>query len=98
MPVVAPPDDASGGQVLTDVAQATPVWLTEVLRRSGTLGHGRVESVEIVSRPTPQAAMAVRYAGAVDTEAPRALRLKLAPADANALPSAEVASYQMITP
>jgi hypothetical protein len=96
--LVAPLDS---DHVLTDPAQATPVWLTGVLRRDGVLRQGQVESVDVVSRPTPQAGMArlaVRYTAGADPTAPRALRLKLASTGPDPAPSVEVAFYRLVAP
>jgi hypothetical protein len=99
-------ETGEGGAVLTRPEQVTPAWLTAVLRRSGGLGRGRVAAVEAAPRATPQATLVrltPRYAapgGARPSGAPRALLLKLAPADPGpaALPSAEVAFFRHVAP
>ena len=106
MSTMSDAETGAGVAVLTHAEQATPAWLTGVLRGSGVLGRGRVEGVDVAPRATPQATLArltPRYAGPAGgrpPDAPRALLLKLAPAEPGpaALPSAEVAFFRHAAP
>jgi len=68
-------------QVLTDVEQATPEWLTAALREAGVLDKGMAEQVEIdTSRPFGAivAYLKVRYSSDAPMNAPSSLFLKVA--------------------
>mgnify|MGYP001252708057 CR=1 FL=1 len=47
--------------VLLDADEVTPGWLTDVLRRNGTLPQGEVVAVEKNVMPTNTAAVARKY-------------------------------------
>jgi hypothetical protein len=106
MSAMSEAETGEGGAVLTRAEQATPSWLTGVLRRSGVLPEGRVEAVDVAPRSSSQATLVrltPRYAaleGAAPPAAPRALLLKLAPARPGpaALPSADVAFFRHVAP
>jgi hypothetical protein len=68
--------------VLTSIDQATPLWLTEILRRGGYLSSGEVRSVVVTRIFTEQLAsisyfLSVRYTGDATPGAPPRLFLKL---------------------
>jgi len=67
-------------EVLAELAQATPEWLTGVLQRSGHLDSGRVIRVEQrpVNASSQVAHLQVQYSAAAAESAPERLVLKIA--------------------
>lgn len=66
--------------VLTGVHQATPEWLTTILRRAGVLPNGRVERVQIHPNDAHNSVVAhleVTYSATLPVPAPSSLLLKL---------------------
>jgi len=68
-------------KLITDANQATPTWLTEVLRESGHLPQGQV--VDVQPKPSPKAVsliipLQVRYSEDAPNSAPSRLILKIA--------------------
>ncbi len=66
--------------VLAEVQQATPEWLTTILRREGVLEQGHVDRIWIHPNEAFNSRVAhleVRYAGAAAGTGPSALLLKL---------------------
>lgn len=66
--------------VLRDAEEVTPGWLTDVLRRNGTLPQGEVVAVEKNVMPTNTAAvaqLALTYSPDAPDDAPKCLFLKL---------------------
>lgn len=87
--------------MLESPEQATPSWLTAVLRESGRLAHGRVASVERRTTTAFNSTVThldLAYAPGSDRAAPRALVLKLAlPAGwARRAGATEVAFYRAV--
>jgi hypothetical protein len=69
------------GQVITDIAQVTPVWLNSVLQQAGGLGHGPVTDIEFdTSRPFGAVVSKLTVIGAENQPTHR-LFLKLADAE-----------------
>ena len=66
--------------LITDANQATPTWLTEVLRESGHLSQGQVVDVQL--QPSPKAVsliipLQVRYSEDAPNSAPSRFILKV---------------------
>jgi hypothetical protein len=67
-------------KLITDINQATPTWLTEVLREIGHLPQGQV--VDVQPKPSPKAVsqiipLQVRYSEDAPSSAPSRLILKI---------------------
>ena len=67
---------------LTTIEQASPEWLTEVLRRQGCLPSGQVRALSVTRVHTEQVYsisyfLTVTYSSGVPTTAPTQLYLKL---------------------
>ena len=86
-------------KLITDVNQATPTWLTEVLRESGHLPQGRVVDVQPI--PGPKAVsliipLQVRYSGDAPSSAPSRLILKISKSALKSESPKEIEFYQSV--
>lgn len=73
------------GEVITDITQVTPEWLTETLRSAGVLARGRVTSVETdISRPFGSVISHIKLRYSDDMAAPSRLFLKFADQESHA--------------
>jgi Ecdysteroid kinase-like family len=94
-------------EVLTSVAQVTPEWLTETLRRGGLLERGRVTDVVVKATHTHPVSvvshLAVTYTTGTSPGAPTQLFLKVSnpdfePAAPRAHPPEEIEFYNSVAP
>ena len=90
-------------EVLRKAEEATPEWLTEVLRRAGRLARGGVAAVRVAATSTllvsEVARLEVTYTRDATRDAPASLFLKLSrPGVANNLGRAEVEFYGSVVP
>src|SRR5205085_1817484 len=90
-------------ELITDVEQVTPAWLSEVLRRAGVLVRGDVRAVEVtLSRAlhvSHVCRLAVTYTDDAPLDAPAQLFLKLsAPALQAHYSRKEIEFYEKVAP
>jgi hypothetical protein len=82
--------------LISSLDQATPAWLTAVLRAAGMIGQAAVSTIEMCANAAFNSSVAhldITYSGAVPAATPRRLLLKL---NANHDGSGEVGFYQLL--